>query len=42
MKIVLADQQVKLKAATIETNKMLASLEISSAEAMKESKLAGD
>ena len=39
MKIVLADQQVKLKAATIETNKMLASLEISSAEAMKESKL---
>ena len=30
---------MKLKAATIETNKMLASLEISSAEAMKESKL---
>jgi dynein heavy chain len=39
MKIVLADQQVKLAAATIETNTMLASLEISSAEAMKESKL---
>jgi dynein heavy chain len=41
MKIVLADQQVKLAIATKETNKMLASLEISSAEAMKESKLVG-
>ena len=36
MKIVLADQQVKLGIATIETNNMLAGLEISSAEAMKE------
>jgi dynein heavy chain len=36
MKIVLADQQVKLGVATVETNKMLAGLEISSAEAMKE------
>ncbi len=39
MKIVLADQMVKLGVATEQTNKMLASLEISSAEALKESKL---
>merc|ERR1711871_213214 len=36
MKLVLADEQVKLEKATIETNKMLASLEISSADAKKE------
>jgi dynein heavy chain, axonemal len=41
MKIVLKDQQVKLGIATEETNKMLASLEISSAEALKEAKLVG-
>jgi dynein heavy chain len=41
MKIVLADQQVKLGIATEETNKMLAGLEISSAEALKESKIVG-
>ena len=41
MKIVLKEQQVKLGIATEETNKMLASLEISSAEALKESKFVG-
>ena len=39
MKIVLADQMVKLGVATEETNKMLAGLEISSAEALTESKV---
>lgn len=37
MKKVLAEEQVKLEVATLETNKMLASLEISSAEAKRES-----
>ena len=37
MKGVLASEQVKLEVATIETNKMLGSLEISSLEAKKES-----
>jgi dynein heavy chain len=37
MKIVLAEEQVKLNVATEETNKMLGSLEISSAEAKRES-----
>ena len=37
MKKVLAEEQVKLEVATVETNKMLASLEISSAEAKRES-----
>lgn len=37
MKKVLADEQVKLEQATLETNKMLASLEVSSAEAKRES-----
>jgi len=41
MKIVLADQMVKLGIATKETNIMLAGLEISSAEALKESKIVG-
>jgi dynein heavy chain len=36
MKVVLADEQVKLEHATEETNKMLAELEISSAAAKKE------
>merc|ERR1711871_1114556 len=36
MKLVLAAEQVKLEKATVETNKMLASLEISSADAKKE------
>ena len=36
MKVVLAEEQRKLEVATLETNKMLASLEISSAEAQKE------
>jgi dynein heavy chain len=39
MKIVLAGKQVELEKATIETNKMLASLEISSADALKEQNL---
>lgn len=37
MKKVLAEEQIKLDVATAETNKMLASLEISSAEAKRES-----
>lgn len=37
MKKVLAEEQVKLEVATVETNKMLASLEVSSAEAKRES-----
>merc|ERR1711968_99062 len=37
MKVVLAEEQVKLDKATAETNKMLESLEASSAEATKES-----
>jgi len=37
MKITLAQEQIKLDVATAETNKMLASLEISSAEAKRES-----
>jgi dynein heavy chain len=37
MKVILAQEQVKLEVATVETNKMLESLEISSAEAKKES-----
>jgi len=37
MKKILAEEQIKLEVATVETNKMLASLEISSAEAKKES-----
>ena len=37
MKKILADEQVKLEVATVETNKMLASLEVSSAEAKRES-----
>lgn len=37
MKKVLAEEQVKLEIATMETNKMLASLEVSSAEAKRES-----
>lgn len=37
MKVVLAEEQIKLDIATLETNKMLASLEISSAEAKRES-----
>lgn len=36
MKIVLAEEQKKLEVATAETMKMLASLEVSSAEARKE------
>lgn len=36
MKIVLAEEQKKLEVATLETNKMLSSLEVSSAEAKKE------
>lgn len=36
MKIVLAEEQKKLEVATAETNKMLSSLEVSSAEAKKE------
>ena len=39
MKIVLAGKQVELAQATIDTNKMLAGLEISSAEALKEQTL---
>ena len=39
MKLVLADEQVKLEIATVETNTMLGSLEISSAEANKEKDL---
>mmetsp|Transcript_17913 Transcript_17913/g.16185 ORF Transcript_17913/g.16185 Transcript_17913/m.16185 type:complete len:3436 (+) Transcript_17913:1-10308(+) len=37
MKKVLAEEQVKLDVATLETNKMLSSLEVSSAEAKRES-----
>jgi dynein heavy chain, axonemal len=37
MKVILAQEQIKLEVATVETNKMLESLEISSAEAKKES-----
>jgi len=37
MKVVLAEEQIKLDVATTETNKMLGSLEISSAEAKRES-----
>jgi dynein heavy chain len=37
MKKVLAEEQIKLEYATVETNKMLASLEVSSAEAKRES-----
>merc|ERR1719181_1747117 len=37
MKVVLAEEQIKLDKATAETNKMLESLEASSAEATKES-----
>ena len=37
MKVILAQEQVKLEVATVETNKMLESLEVSSAEAKKES-----
>src|SRR5690606_21591097 len=36
MKKVLAEEQVKLEVATAETNRMLQSLEVSSAEAKKE------
>ena len=36
MKAVLAEEQGKLEVATLETNKMLASLEVSSAEAQRE------
>jgi dynein heavy chain len=36
MKIVLADEQVKLVKATEDTNKVLADLQVSSAEAQKE------
>ena len=39
MKLVLADEQVKLAVATDDTNKMLGSLEISSLEAKKENDL---
>ena len=39
MKLVLADEQVKLEIATVETNTMLGSLEISSKEANKEKDL---
>lgn len=42
MKIVLAEQQVQLEVATVETNNMLASLEVSSAEAKKESDKVGE
>jgi len=41
MKKVLAEEQIKLEVATVETNKMLASLEISSAEAKRESDKVG-
>jgi len=41
MKKVLAEEQIKLEVATLETNKMLASLEISSAEAKRESDKVG-
>ena len=41
MKKVLAEEQVKLEIATVETNKMLASLEISSAEAKREADKVG-
>lgn len=41
MKIVLADEQKKLEVATLETNKMLASLEVSAAEAKKEGDAVG-
>ena len=41
MKKVLAEEQVKLEVATVETNKMLASLEISSAEAKREADKVG-
>jgi len=41
MKKVLAEEQVKLDVATLETNKMLASLEISSADAKRESDKVG-
>jgi dynein heavy chain len=41
MKKVLAEEQIKLEVATIETNKMLASLEISSAEAKREADKVG-
>ena len=37
MKLILAEEHMKLEVATVETNKMLASLEVSSAEAKKES-----
>eukprot|EP01040_Poterioochromonas_malhamensis_P004773 gene4773-5123_t len=41
MKKVLAEEQIKLDVATQETNKMLASLEVSSAEAKRESDKVG-
>lgn len=41
MKKVLAEEQVKLEKATIDTNNMLASLEVSSAEAKRESDKVG-
>ena len=41
MKKILAEEQIKLEVATVETNKMLASLEISSAEAKRESDKVG-
>ncbi|RYG68203.1 hypothetical protein EON64_05715 [archaeon] len=41
MKKVLAEEQIKLEVATQETNKMLASLEVSSAEAKRESDKVG-
>ena len=42
MKIVLADQQIELEQATADTNAMLETLEVSSAEAKQEGDLVAD
>lgn len=41
MKKVLAEEQIKLEVATLETSKMLESLEVSAAEAKRESDKVG-